>query len=254
MPRPICQVLRLGLLPYPQACELQNSLAVQIAAGECPPALLLLEHPHTYTFGRRGGADHLIWDQAELERRGIQVCCSDRGGDITYHGPGQLVGYPLIQLSTAGLHTDQNSTRLPQADYLGYVRRLEDVLIRALQRIGVTAQRVSGLTGVWVPAPSHSPPTKILPAGLAKIASLGVKVDVHGVTRHGFALNVHPDMACWQGIIPCGLPGVSVTSLAELLPEPPSLETVTGFVVQAFGEIFDFQMSELSRTKHIPPG
>jgi lipoate-protein ligase B len=235
MPLPICQVLRLGLVPYAEAWKLQDTLAAQVAAGEHPPALLLLEHPHTYTFGRRGQAKNLLWGEAELARRGIQVHWVDRGGDVTYHGPGQLVGYPLLPLSTQGLQVEpgSDSARLPQADYVGYVRRLEETLVRALLRLGVTATRIDGLTGVWVPQPGAQP---------AKLAAIGVKVDARGITRHGFALNVNPDMSYWQGIIGCGLEGVAVTCLADLLPAVPSMDQVCDEVINAFGQVFGYQM------------
>jgi lipoyl(octanoyl) transferase len=246
MSLPICRVLRLGTIPYAEAWQLQDRLAAQIAAGEHPPTLLLLEHPHTYTFGRRGQAQNLIWNEAELTRRGISVHWVDRGGDVTYHGPGQLVGYPLLPLGRIGLRLDaeHNASRLPQADYVGYLRRLEQVLILALARMGVPAQQVSGLTGVWVqPAQPGSPPTaKGQPEGLAKIAAIGVKVDARGVTRHGFALNVNPDRTYWQGIIACGLEGAAVTSLAELLPSSPAMTVVADIVAQAFSEVFSYQL------------
>jgi lipoyl(octanoyl) transferase len=225
---PNCQVRCLGLVPYQQAWDLQTQLAVQVANGDLPPTLLLLEHPHTYTFGRTGHANNLLWNEAQLKERGIQVFWVDRGGDVTYHGPGQLVGYPLIPLKNRELVTsaDTDYATLPRADYVGYLRKLEQVLITALYAFGINAQRIKNLTGVWVKA--------------AKIAAIGVKVDAHGVTRHGFALNVSPDMSYWNGIIGCGLEGYSVTSLADLLPSPPSMQQVRQAVINAFGEAFEF--------------
>jgi lipoyl(octanoyl) transferase len=254
-----CVVRRLGVVPYKAAWRLQEELAGRIASGELDPTLLLLEHPHVYTFGRRGQAKNLIWDDAELRRRGIGVHWVDRGGDVTYHGPGQLVGYPLLPLSTQDLHVDPegSTARIPQADYVGYVRKLEEVLILALHRLGVSAQRVKGMTGVWVQAPGSTPqplPTTLQPAGLAKIAAIGVKVDVRGITRHGFALNVDPEMSYWQGIIACGLDGAAVTSLAALLPEPPTMTQASQRVAQAFGEVFNLQLIYPAETKHTLPG
>ena len=224
----VCQVRCLGLVPYQQAWDLQSQLAGQIAAGELPPTLLLLEHPHTYTFGRRGQAANLLWDEAELNRRDIRVYWVDRGGDVTYHGPGQLVGYPLMHLGSTGMLTSNqtDTSALPQADYIGYLRQLEQVLIQALRQFGVGAGRIKNLTGVWVEG--------------AKIAAIGVKVDARGITRHGFALNVAPDMSYWNGIIGCGLAGYSVTSLANISKNPPSLQQVMQAVITAFGEIFNF--------------
>ena len=218
----------MGVVPYQQAWDLQTQLASQVASREIPATLLLLEHPHTYTFGRSGHANNLLWNDEQLKERGIQVYWVDRGGDVTYHGPGQLVGYPLIQLKNQGLLSslETDTTTLPQADYLGYLRKLEQVIIMALQSFGVKAQRIKKLTGVWVNG--------------AKIAAIGVKVDVHGVTRHGFALNVSPDMSYWDGIIGCGLDGYSITSLATLLTSPPSMQQVRQAVINAFGEVFRF--------------
>jgi lipoyl(octanoyl) transferase len=218
----------LGVVPYQQAWDLQTQLASQVASREIPATLLLLEHPHTYTFGRSGHANNLLWNDEQLKERGIQVYWVDRGGDVTYHGPGQLVGYPLIQLKNQGLLSslETDTTTLPQADYLGYLRKLEQVIIMALQSFGVKAQRIKKLTGVWVNG--------------AKIAAIGVKVDVHGVARHGFALNVSPDMSYWDGIIGCGLDGYSITSLATLLTSPPSMQQVRQAVINAFGEVFRF--------------
>ncbi len=216
----------LGLVPYQQAWDLQAQLAAQIAAGTQPPTLLLLEHPHTYTFGRSGQASNLLWSEEELKQRGVEVFWVDRGGDVTYHGPGQLVGYPLIPLEISGMvSSTQNDTGLlPQADYTGYLRQLEQVIIQALHPFGVQAGRIKNLTGVWV--------------GGAKIAAIGVKVDAHGITRHGFALNVAPDMSYWNGIIGCGLEGYSVTSLADLLTTPPSMPQVIQAVIAAFEDVF----------------
>jgi lipoyl(octanoyl) transferase len=272
-----CEVRRLGLVEYQQAWELQDRLAAEIAKGKRPPTLLLLEHPHTYTFGRRGHLENLLWDEDELARRGVTIHWVDRGGDVTYHGPGQLVGYPLLPLRTEGLRLDPSSgsARLPQADYVGYVRRLEEVLILALARLGVSARPVPGMTGVWVeqglkvpalPATKqaregdklkvgrgdqnstnyNSPISTLESPNLAKIAAIGVKVDAHGVTRHGFALNVNPDMSYWEGIIGCGLVGYQVTSLAALLGVAPPMQQVADEVVGAFARVFGYEVDEIS--------
>ncbi len=222
-----CQVRCLGLLPYQPAWDLQAELAAKIAIHQLPPTLLLLEHPHTYTFGRRGQAANLLWSEAECRQRGVQVFWVDRGGDVTYHGPGQLVGYPLIPLNIDQLNisTQPDAIAIPQVDYIGYLRKLEQVLIQALARFAVQAQRLKNLTGVWVNG--------------AKIASIGVKVDAHGITRHGFALNINPDMSYWDGIVGCGLQGYAVTSLACLLKQPPSMSQVIQAVVAAFEQVFE---------------
>jgi lipoyl(octanoyl) transferase len=243
----ICRIHRLGNIDYLQAWELQNRLAEEIARGVRPPTLLLLEHPHTYTFGRRGQVENLLWDEAELEKRGVSLHWVDRGGDITYHGPGQLVGYPLLPLAIPGLRQDEKNSPIPRADYIGYLRRLEEVLIHTLASLNVPAVRVEGLTGVWVlpqavPDPAKSPPTQSLPA--AKIAAIGVKVDARGVTRHGFALNIDTDPEYWQGIIACGIVDHVVISLAELIDPPPAAARVMEAVIESFGAVFQYEVQE----------
>ena len=230
----VCQVRCLGLVPYQPAWDLQTELAAKIATGELPPTLLLLEHPHTFTFGRRGDSANLLWDEAELQRRNIQVYWVDRGGDVTYHGPGQLVGYPLIPLNITGLvnPTTTGSSSLPHADYIAYLRKLEQVLIQALSTFGVHGEQIKNFTGVWVNG--------------SKIAAIGVKVDSHGITRHGFALNIAPDMRYWDGIIGCGLAGYSVTSLASLLSKPPTLQQVIDAIIPAFEYVFQFTCQIIS--------
>lgn len=242
-----CAVHRLGVIGYEQAWRLQESCAQEIARAERPPTLLLLEHPHTYTFGRRGHAENLLWDEAELARRGVNVHWVDRGGDVTYHGPGQLVGYPLLPLAPGGLRVEirDGTTRLPQADYVGYIRKLESALIGALLQFGLVSGQINGLTGVWVQPDvlsrcRHCPPE--LKHHPAKIAAIGVKVDAKGVSRHGFALNINPDMSYWEGIIGCGLKDHPVTSLAHLLDPLPSLQEVMNAVVASFGETFGYEM------------
>jgi lipoyl(octanoyl) transferase len=230
---PICEFSRLGLLPYLDAWELQNRFASEISSGDRPPTLLLLQHPHTYTFGRSGNLENLLWDENELNKRGVQVHWTDRGGDVTYHGPGQLVGYPLLPLDIQGLNP--HSDRIPQADFVGYLRKLEQTLISALDQLGVRARRREGMTGVWI----DSPVTGIPPA---KIAAIGVKVDARGITRHGFALNIDPEMSYWQGIIGCGLKQQQTTSLAEVLNPFPDIDQVINWVVWAFGNEFQYDM------------
>ncbi len=226
----------LGVIEYKRAWELQDKYAAEIAAGTRPPTLLLLEHPHVYTFGRKGHAENLLWGEEQLQQKGIDIHWVDRGGDVTYHGPGQLVGYPLFPL---GKVDSQN--RLAQADYVGYVRRLEETLITAFARLGLVTGQRSGLTGVWIQADVHSRCPRCRPedrAKPAKLAAIGVKVDVHGVSRHGFALNVHPDMTYWDGIIACGLQNEPIVSLEDLLDPVPAMELVKQEVVHSFREVF----------------
>jgi len=232
---PICHFCDLGLIDYQPAWDLQNKLAAEIARGERPPMLLLLEHPHTYTFGRRGKAENLLWGADKLAENGVAVHWVDRGGDVTYHGPGQLVGYPLL--------------RLVGTDHVGYVRNLEKMLVAALARLGLASGLINGKTGVWVQAdvasrcPRCKPENRRKPA---KIAAIGVKVDANGVTRHGFALNVNPQMDYFDGIIPCGIADHPVISLADIFPVPPEMDSVKREVVRAFGEVFGVEIRPIS--------
>jgi lipoyl(octanoyl) transferase len=230
-------VIDLGLIEYERAWKLQDEYAAEIAEGMRPPTLLLLEHPHVYTLGRKGHAENLLWDKAKLKEKGINVHWVDRGGDVTYHGPGQLVGYPLLPLGKIN-----GQDRLPEVDYIGYVRNLEKTLIVALARLGLGAGQRPGLTGVWIQADVYSrcprcrPQDRLKPA---KIAAIGVKVDARGISRHGFALNVNPDMEYWNGIIACGLQGEPLVSLADLLDPVPAMEHVKQAVAKAFADVFD---------------
>jgi len=238
----------LGLIEYETAWKLQDSYAAEIATGNRPPTLLLLEHTHVYTFGRRGQAENLLWNESELKDKNVAVHWVDRGGDATYHGPGQLVGYPLIPLTPipkppASLSEEEG--RIPQTDYVGYIRKLEQTLIVALARLGVAAGQRPGKTGVWIQSdvwsrcPRCRPEDKQKPA---KLAAIGVKVDARGVTRHGFALNVNPDMSYWEGIIACGLADEPVAALSDLLDPVPGMGLVKQEVMTAFGEVFENKM------------
>jgi len=247
------EVLDLGLIKYEAAWKLQDEYAREIAEGKRPPTLLLLEHPHVYTFGRRGKQENLLWGESQLKEKGIAIHWVDRGGDVTYHGPGQLVGYPLLPLrpisSMQGIG-DGGQGRIPDADYVGYIRKLEETLIVALARLGLAAGQRSGLTGVWIQADVHSRCPRCKPEDRkkpAKIAAIGVKVDVHGISRHGFALNVNPDMEYWDGIIACGLQDEPIVSLADLFPEPPGMERVKQEVIHAFQEVFGYEIKETVR-------
>ena len=227
---PVCHYWWIGSLSYEEARQLQENLAQQIASGNAPPTLLLLEHPHTYTIGRRGTEQNLLWDAATCAERGISVHWIDRGGDITYHGPGQLVGYPLLPLGE--IIAPSRPHEPPKAEYITYLRQLEEMLIQALESLGVLGFQVPGKTGVWVRNNDRG----------EKLASIGVKVDAQGITRHGFALNVSPDMSYWQGIVPCGLINERMTSLAALLSSPPSIQQVCEAVIRAFCERFHYHM------------
>ena len=179
--------LALGALDYDAAFALQRRLHARVADGDLPDVLLLLEHPHVYTLGRRGSMDDILVPQARLTEMGVQVRHVDRGGQVTYHGPGQLAGYPIVNLRRRG--------RGP----LSYVRGLEGAIIGTLAEFAIEAGSDERPTGVW--------------AGEAKIAAIGVKIS-RGVTTHGFALNVDPDLTFFDHIVPCGMPDTSVTSMA----------------------------------------
>lgn len=241
----------LGLIEYERAWKLQDEYAAEIAQGKRPPTLLLLEHPHVYTFGRKGKAENLLWNEELLKQKDISTYWVDRGGDVTYHGPGQLVGYPLIPL--VPLRPDRSQNELPnseanmerpvRSDYVGYIRKLEKMLIIALARFGIAAGQRSGMTGAWVQPDVHSRCARCKPEDKkkpAKIAAIGVKVDVHGISRHGFALNVNPDMDYWEGIIACGL-SEPVVSLADLLDSAPAMGDVKAKIASAFRDVFEVE-------------
>ncbi len=241
-------VVDLGMIEYEKAWKLQEKYASEIADGKRSATLMLLEHPHVYTFGRKGHVENLLWNENQLKEKGVSVFWVDRGGDVTYHGPGQLVGYPLIPLTPIP-HPDGRAENdqggIQSADYVGYVRQLEKMLIVALARLGVAAGQRPGLTGVWVQADVYSRCPRCRPEDRnkpAKLAAIGVKVDARGISRHGFALNVNPNMSYWDGILACGLAGYPVVSLADLLNEPPGMSKVKEEIVLAFENVFGFAM------------
>jgi lipoyl(octanoyl) transferase len=181
-------VVRAGKVAYLDAWGWQRELATRRQAGEIGDVLLLLEHPRVYTLGRRADEDNLVFDAAERDRRGIEVHRIDRGGDVTYHGPGQLVGYPIWKLDGPRV--------------VDHVRTLEEINLRLLATYGITGERVSGFSGVWV--------------GDAKVTAVGVHVSAGAVTTHGWATNVTSDLDDFTGIVPCGISDKQVTSLAAL--------------------------------------
>ena len=195
----------LGRVDYQSAWDLQNRLRQERAANLIPDTLLMLEHPHTFTLGRSGKWEHLLVRQEALAARGIALYEVDRGGDITYHGPGQLIGYPILDLNSYGL------------DYHAYLRHLEKIIIQALATFDQPAFREPGYTGVWVPTRGNG--------GLrsAKIAAIGVKVDAAGITGHGFAINLNTDLSYFDMIVPCGIRHCRTTSLAQELNQPIEL-------------------------------
>lgn len=244
----ICEVRWLGMVDFDTAWRLQDRFAVEIARGARPPTLLLLEHPHTFTLGKRGRDENVLWTKDQRDERGVTLRYIDRGGDVTYHGPGQLIGYPLLPLAPRGWNSGKGQARIPQADYVGYVRNLEKMLIFALARLGIAAGQRKGLTGVWVASDVMSRCPRCDPALRAqpgKIASIGVKVDANGISRHGFALNVATDRMYWEGIVPCGLEQVQMINLADFLDPPPPVEQVGTLVQEAFEEVFPFKLRRI---------
>jgi len=209
-----CTVYRLGLVDYQEAREEQRRLVEACRRDGCA-RLLLLEHPPTYTLGVHARQEHLLLGDEALAKLGAPVYRVDRGGDITFHGPGQLVGYPILDLR----RWNQGPVR--------YVRSLETVLIEALSTFGIDARRVAGRPGVWV--------------GRAKIAAIGVRVS-RGITSHGFALNVNPDLSYFRHIIPCGLPDATITSMAQELERAPDMGSVMKAVIDAFGRVFSVEV------------
>jgi len=215
-PRP-ARLLRPGLVDYVQAWELQRCLAEEVRAG-APEALVLCTHPPTVTLGRRATADQLKVPRAELEARGVRVVETDRGGGATVHNPGQLVGYPILRLGAS-------------PDLHRLLRSLEAALIRALQDLGVGASRREGLTGVWV--------------GEEKIASIGMRFQ-GGVTLHGFALNVDNDLDLFDAVVPCGLAGVRLTSVARIVGIPMAMTRVEESVARALAQEFALEFDAAS--------
>lgn len=209
--RPGLQVWRAGLVPYRQSLAWQERLLAERPTWP-HDLLLLLEHPPVVTLGRGATRAHLRCSEQELAVRGIDLVASSRGGDVTFHGPGQLIGYPLIDLTRCG------------RDLHLFLRRLEDVLIRTLADFGVDAARFPGRTGVWV--------------GPKKIASIGVAVR-QWTTWHGFALNVAAQREGFDAIVPCGLAGVEMTSLDDELARRVSARTVTERLILHFAAVFD---------------
>ena len=205
----------LGRVPYQRAWDQQRSRVEQVRAGVAPSTLLFLEHPHVYTMGRKANAENVIWDEAERARRQVDLVWSDRGGDVTYHGPGQLVGYPILDLGAHGL------------DLLVYLRMLEESLVSYLAELGIKSAAVPGLTGVWTDA--------------GKVAAIGVKSN-GGVVSHGFALNLTTEMDYFGGIVPCGLVDKKVTSVELLTQRSLETETAAHAYGEHFGRTFDLEL------------
>ena len=207
------EVRRLGVVPYGEALEMQKALVEERRAGRVPNLLLLLQHPPVITLGVRGSSRaHITATDALLASRGVDVHDTGRGGDVTYHGPGQIVGYPILDL------------RPDRCDVHRYVRDLEEVMIRVCRDYGIPAGRVDGMSGAW--------------AGADKIGAIGVRIS-RWITSHGFAFNVNTNLEDFRLIIPCGIADRGVTSLQRLLVRPISIEEVEDRIIARFAEVFD---------------
>ena len=207
-------VRRPGLVPYAEGLALQAELVERRRAGEIVDTLVLLEHPHVITLGSSADPAHVLWGDEEREARGVELFEAGRGGDVTYHGPGQLVAYPVLDLKP------------DRKDLHRYLRDLEEVLIRVAADRDVDAHRREGLTGIWTDR--------------GKLAAIGVRVSSGWISSHGVALNVSVDLGLFDAIVPCGLEGERVTSLERELGVPVALEAVGETLVQRFVDVFEY--------------
>jgi lipoate-protein ligase B len=210
-----CEASWLGIVSYEEGLRLQERAVERLRSSEGPEQLLLLEHPHVFTLGRGADANNILADQHQLQTNSVEVHETGRGGDVTYHGPGQLVGYPIINLKP------------DRCDVHRYVRDLEEVLIRTIADFGVAGKRIAGLTGVWV--------------GNEKIAAIGVRI-ARWITSHGFALNVNTDLSYFEMIVPCGITDKGVTSLSRLVGRSIDTREVAQTTALNFGKIFGREM------------
>lgn len=217
MPTPSpCQIIRLGTVEYHRAWELQLELAAKVHDGAQPNTLLLLEHSPVYTKGRLSKPEHILLSDEELHQKGIGVYEADRGGQVTFHGPGQLVAYPVVDLREWG-------------GPVKYVRTLERIIVDSLADFKITAETIDGITGVWVDG--------------AKIAAIGVKIS-RGVAYHGFAINVTTDLSYYSHIVPCGIADRPVTSMAKVLGEDVDMGMAQYSLAYQFGKGMGFRMVE----------
>src|SRR6266571_1002082 len=227
MPLRVINVLYLGRVDYAIALDLQQTLVCLVKEGRISHTLLLLEHPPVITLGRNGGAQNIVASREFLAANGVELHETDRGGDVTFHGPGQLVGYPIFDLRAFE----------PRIGAVDFVRKLEEVLIRTCGDLGVVTERIPGLTGVWTP--NEIP---------GKIAAVGVHIS-RAVTSHGFALNVNTNLDYFKLIVPCGIPDKPVTSLEQEMAQSslsldrkiPGLEDLAQQVARNFGRVFEAQ-------------
>jgi lipoyl(octanoyl) transferase len=222
----ICHIVDVGLVGYAEAWELQKRLVTARKAKLIADVLFLCEHPHVITLGRNGKREHLLASEQVLRQKNVEFHASDRGGDITYHGPGQIVGYPILNLGAI------------RRDVGWYMRSLEEVMIRASAEFGITAERVAGKTGIWVRTSENG-------NGLEeKLGALGVHLS-RWITSHGFAYNVATDLRYFDLIVPCGIAGRKATSLEKLLNRVVKRQEAVQPLVRNFAGVFEFEMHEM---------
>jgi lipoyl(octanoyl) transferase len=226
-----CWVVDLGLLAYAPACELQRRLVQARKAGEIPDTLLFCQHPHTITLGRNGNLENLRASNHLLRQMNVEFHPTDRGGDVTYHGPGQIVGYPILDLTAH------------RRDVRWYVEQLEEAMIRATAGFGLAAHRSAANHGIWLDSPSSAPMPA--PNNEEKLAALGVHLS-RWVTSHGFAYNVSTDLRYFDLIVPCGLAGKRASSLERALGRSVSLAEVRGRIAKHFAEVFALTLVPVS--------
>jgi lipoyl(octanoyl) transferase len=222
--KPVFLQVELGLIGYAEAWELQKRVVAARKAGLLEDVLILCEHPHVITLGRNGKREHLLASEHVLRQKGVEYFETSRGGDITYHGPGQLVGYPILNLGAI------------RRDVVWYVRMLEEAMIRATAEFGITAERVAGKTGIWVRRGSSE----------EKLAAIGVHIS-RWVTSHGFAYNVSTDLRNFDLIVPCGMADRKATSLEKLLGRKVEADEVAARIAGHLGEVFGLEMKEASK-------
>lgn len=235
---PPCLIVDLGLMGYAEAHELQKRLVAARKTSAIEDVLLLCEHPHVITLGRSGKRGHLLASDRVLQQKGVEFHSSDRGGDITYHGPGQIVGYPILNLAAI------------RRDVGWYVRMLEETMIRATADFGILAEREPGKTGVWV-TPSLAaadPGGRFADLAAEKVGAIGVHLS-RWITSHGFAYNVSTDLRYFDLIVPCGIAGRKATSLEKLLGRRVDRAEAAGPITRHFGEVFGLEMKPASRVE-----
>jgi lipoyl(octanoyl) transferase len=232
-----CHIVDLGLIGYAEAWALQKRVVAARKAGAIEDVLLLCEHPHVITLGRNGKRENLLASEHVLQQKGVEFHATNRGGDITYHGPGQIVGYPILNLGAI------------RRDVVWYVRALEEAMIRATAEFGIAAERVAGKTGIWVDVEesSSSLATRHSPPGTSeKLAAIGVHIS-RWVTSHGFAYNVSTDLRYFDLIVPCGIADRKATSLEKLLGRNVGEKEVAPRIANHLGKLFGLELKEASR-------